>query len=416
MKQKMLFLTVLFFMLLIASCNRLTENEIPIPNAKISLNISTLSIPVGETETLIAKIEPDNATKQSIIWTSSDESIITVSAEGVITAVSDGYAIILATTKNGLCYAICDVTVYYVDKFTVTTSEQWKAVIQFIRENGNNKNYIIYIEDSFVMPDAYAFRFPEITGLTVDIMGNEDDIPTIEDSILNITSYQTVTIQNIVFKHHSSWSIAKVNNLSVGGKGAVLNMKGNTTVTNSKNNGVIIDEYGTFNMYDGIICDNITYYNGGGVSVYPYATFVMSGGLITRNGAINIDTGGANGGGGVRVHDNGTFIMTGGSISHNNTYARGISVASGTFLMSGGTISNNIVGLGVSGISNVVMSGGIIYGTQSSGAPAEYANYSLAISIDNDSNKTLKYGDGTDILPHLDESRNYTIHTVIGRE
>ena len=55
----------------------------------------------GDTMTLTAEIFPDNAADKSIIWTSSDESVATVSDRGVVKAIAQGTAVITAEASNG---------------------------------------------------------------------------------------------------------------------------------------------------------------------------------------------------------------------------------------------------------------------------------------------------------------------------
>ena len=75
----------------------------------VSLNKTSLTLEIGESETLTATVMPSNATDKSVTWTSSDQAVATV-ANGKITAVGSGTAMITATTSNGKT-AICTVTV-----------------------------------------------------------------------------------------------------------------------------------------------------------------------------------------------------------------------------------------------------------------------------------------------------------------
>ena len=68
----------------------------------LTLNISEAEVLEGETLKLIATIEPDDATDQTIIWASSDDDVATVDADGLVTAVNPGEATITATASNGL--------------------------------------------------------------------------------------------------------------------------------------------------------------------------------------------------------------------------------------------------------------------------------------------------------------------------
>ncbi|MCL2759318.1 MAG: CotH kinase family protein [Treponema sp.] len=85
----------------------------------ISLNKSSLEMTTGQTDsTLIATVLPNNATFKTVIWTSSNPAIATVSNSGFITAVSGGSngqdgteVTITAKTADGVHSATCTVTV-----------------------------------------------------------------------------------------------------------------------------------------------------------------------------------------------------------------------------------------------------------------------------------------------------------------
>ena len=63
---------------------------------------ATASMTVGgETLTLTPTVLPDNATDKGVTWTTSDASVATVDADGVVTAVAVGTATITATAKDG---------------------------------------------------------------------------------------------------------------------------------------------------------------------------------------------------------------------------------------------------------------------------------------------------------------------------
>ncbi|MBE6231764.1 MAG: hypothetical protein E7117_05265 [Bacteroidales bacterium] len=67
----------------------------------ISLNKSEMTLNAGESETLTVELFPEEAV-YILEWTTDDESVVTVSSEGVVTAISKGTATIRVTTLNGL--------------------------------------------------------------------------------------------------------------------------------------------------------------------------------------------------------------------------------------------------------------------------------------------------------------------------
>ncbi|WP_343264653.1 Ig-like domain-containing protein [Ligaoa zhengdingensis] len=87
------------------------EDEETVPVTGVTLDRSTLSLAVGESATLEATVKPNDATDDKVTWTSSKESVATVSASGKVTAKAVGTATITATTRDGKKTASCVVTV-----------------------------------------------------------------------------------------------------------------------------------------------------------------------------------------------------------------------------------------------------------------------------------------------------------------
>jgi len=54
----------------------------------------------GETLSLSATVLPEDATDKSVVWTSSDESVATVSSNGIVTAIKVGHVVIKATNSG----------------------------------------------------------------------------------------------------------------------------------------------------------------------------------------------------------------------------------------------------------------------------------------------------------------------------
>ena len=78
----------------------------------VSLNKTTLSLEQGSKETLVATITPKKATNKTVSWSSSDNSVATVSTGGELTAVNAGTTTITVITQDGGKRATCDVTVF----------------------------------------------------------------------------------------------------------------------------------------------------------------------------------------------------------------------------------------------------------------------------------------------------------------
>ena len=66
----------------------------------VELNKTEVTLKVGETDTLIATVTPENATNKEVRWSSSNSSVVSVE-DGVITAKKEGEVDITVTTKDG---------------------------------------------------------------------------------------------------------------------------------------------------------------------------------------------------------------------------------------------------------------------------------------------------------------------------
>lgn len=77
----------------------------------VTLNRTNLSLRIGDTQTLTATVKPDSVTNKGVTWKSDKESIATVDANGKVTAIAAGTAMITVTANNNGETATCRVTV-----------------------------------------------------------------------------------------------------------------------------------------------------------------------------------------------------------------------------------------------------------------------------------------------------------------
>lgn len=77
----------------------------------VTLSEQEIELSVSETKVLIATVEPYSALNKNLVFSSSNTSVATVSANGKVTAVSSGSAVITVTTVDGGFSASCTVTV-----------------------------------------------------------------------------------------------------------------------------------------------------------------------------------------------------------------------------------------------------------------------------------------------------------------
>lgn len=122
----------------------------------ITLDITSTTLNVSDTVQLTETIVPASATNKSVGWTSSDDTIATVSAFGEVTGIDDGSATITVTTAAGGFTATCIITVeipvtgvrivrYGADQIEVNSSLELydEYEIEFTPWAPTNQNYTI---------------------------------------------------------------------------------------------------------------------------------------------------------------------------------------------------------------------------------------------------------------------------------
>ena len=67
----------------------------------VTLSKTSVSLEVGQTETVSASVQPSNATNPTITWASSNAAVATITQTGKITAISKGTATIIVKSNNG---------------------------------------------------------------------------------------------------------------------------------------------------------------------------------------------------------------------------------------------------------------------------------------------------------------------------
>ncbi|CAK7078552.1 MAG: hypothetical protein EUB_01131 [Eubacterium sp.] len=83
----------------------------PVPVTGVSVSLDASELFPGQSAQATAAVEPAGADNPNVAWTSSDDAVATVGADGKVTAVAPGTARITATTEDGGFTASADVTV-----------------------------------------------------------------------------------------------------------------------------------------------------------------------------------------------------------------------------------------------------------------------------------------------------------------
>lgn len=88
-----------------------SSDEGPVAPTGVTLNKSSVSVLKGQKETLTATVAPENAANKELVWSSDDTDVVSVTQQGVVTALEVGIAHVKVKVKNTSLEAVCEVSV-----------------------------------------------------------------------------------------------------------------------------------------------------------------------------------------------------------------------------------------------------------------------------------------------------------------
>ena len=145
----------------------------------VSLDKANLELTEGGTDTLTATITPNNATNKNVTWESSNTSVATVDANGLVTAVSAGTATITVTTEDGSKTATCEVTVT-------------AATVPVTGVTMNKTSTSLYVGDTETL--TATVQPGNASSQTVTWSTSNPSVATVENGVVRATGRGTATI------------------------------------------------------------------------------------------------------------------------------------------------------------------------------------------------------------------------------
>lgn len=199
----------------------------------VTLSTPVLTMAAGETTTLTATVSPADVSVDGVKWSSSDESVATVDADGVVTAVENGQCTITATAIDGSgATGYCTVTVESRGTVTLPTVDLGLSVYWSAQTIGASSPYetgTYYYWGSVENADDYAkatqgdcpvvWGSEAITGVLPDesdntkpydiatyLLGNGWSTPTREqvDELKNNCTRKKMTENGVTFYRYTS--------------------------------------------------------------------------------------------------------------------------------------------------------------------------------------------------------------------
>lgn len=110
-----------------------------IPVTGVTIDERTLQLVVGETKTLTASVYPLNATNKTVIWTSSNSTVATITNSGAVIPLTPGISTIICETSDGHFKAECYIVV--VDDNSETDYSFEPTTISSIRYEASDLSF-----------------------------------------------------------------------------------------------------------------------------------------------------------------------------------------------------------------------------------------------------------------------------------
>lgn len=168
----------------------------------VTLGQSELAVNEGSTAQLTADVQPGDATVKDVTWVSSDPAVATVDANGLVTGVAPGDAVINVTTVDGGFTARCAVSV-----------RADKAALNDLIEKVEAKAAELTADEAEVLADAKAVSAEELATQTqvdqaynalLEVYENHADTNITSVSIIPTSSEDKLSGE--VIYHKTPWT------------------------------------------------------------------------------------------------------------------------------------------------------------------------------------------------------------------
>ena len=125
----------------------------------VALDLSSLTLPEGDSRQLTATVSPDNADNKNVTWSSSNTAVATVNSSGLVTGVKDGTAVITVTTADGGYTASCTVTVQTKDLVEAFVYRMYRVCLLREPDPEGLKNWVNTLKSGSRTGSEIAYGF-----------------------------------------------------------------------------------------------------------------------------------------------------------------------------------------------------------------------------------------------------------------
>jgi Leucine-rich repeat (LRR) protein len=204
--KKVYFLFLAISLTLIVACSKedvaVTDLYLRNPNNYTSQESVSLMLEIGDKETLIAFVEPDNATNKKLLWNSDKTSIVTVNDKGEVVAVATGMATITVVTSDGGYAKTCNVLVIPAGpkRMTITTGSDYDNVLLYV--SGKRTFTINWGDGSIIETNSSAgngffHSYSDRSSKTITIIGGNVSSLSSQSNIIGLDLSDNIALTSL---------------------------------------------------------------------------------------------------------------------------------------------------------------------------------------------------------------------------
>lgn len=170
----------------------------------IQINVESVDFVMGVngTSAIVPKLSPSSVTPQDLVWTSSNPSVVTVDNNGVLTAHSDGEAVITIASQDRSIVKTCKVAVSHVKLTTLKLNNH-----DCILDEGQVMNLSVDLQPTNAYYQNVAWRTDKPSVATVENgkvtavrAGTANIIVSCIDGLVDTCKVTVSSTENVTYK------------------------------------------------------------------------------------------------------------------------------------------------------------------------------------------------------------------------
>lgn len=202
--KRIYFLILVAVLMMMSACHK---EDVAVTGIFFNPTLSTLTLEIGDTETLTAFVTPDNATDKKVTWISDKPAIAMVNNKGEVTAIAIGTATITVATSEGGHSAnwIVEVIPAGQKKMTITKGSDYDMMLLYL--GGKSTFTIDWNDGSAIETHSFTYQPDNLSGYfhtysdrssrTITLTGGNISQLAVEGNIISLDMRDNIALTSL---------------------------------------------------------------------------------------------------------------------------------------------------------------------------------------------------------------------------